>query len=71
MFKNLTRNKVIMVLLVLHAMMIGSSIALGQQRPSPASASSNRSTQSDATSVFRSARDLITDGNWARAQEWR
>src|SRR5262249_7561001 len=29
-----------------------------------------RSTQqSDATTVFRSARDLITDGEWAKAQE--
>ena len=27
------------------------------------------SQQSDATAVFRSARDLITDGEWARAQE--
>src|SRR5688572_17160011 len=69
MLKNLTPNKVIVVSFVLLAMMSGTSIALGQQRPSPASASSNRSTQSDATTVFRSARDLITDGNWAKAQE--
>jgi HEAT repeat protein len=31
-------------------------------------AQSNRSQQSDATTVFRSARDLITDGEWAKAQ---
>ncbi|HEX7772738.1 MAG TPA: hypothetical protein VF435_09990, partial [Pyrinomonadaceae bacterium] len=66
MLKNLTPTKVIIVSLVLLAI---ASIALGQQRPSPASASSNRSTQSDAVTVFRSARDLITDGNWAKAQE--
>jgi Outer membrane lipoprotein/HEAT repeats len=36
------------------------------------SASTNRSTQqggNDATTIFRSARDLVTDGDWARAQE--
>ena len=32
-----------------------ASVAAGQQR--------------DATTVFRSARDLITDGEWAKAQE--
>src|ERR1041384_8629850 len=26
-------------------------------------------TQSDANAMFRSARDLITDGDWAKAQE--
>jgi outer membrane protein assembly factor BamD (BamD/ComL family) len=40
------------------------------QTPSPTSTSnsSRTSAQSDATKVFRSARDLITDGDWARAQ---
>jgi HEAT repeat protein len=33
-----------------------------------ASGSGRSSAQSDATTVFRSARDLITDGDWARAQ---
>jgi HEAT repeat protein len=37
-----------------------ASVAVGQQR---------NAQQSDATTVFRSARDLITDGEWARAQE--
>ena len=55
-----------MILLVL----LCAPMAFGQQRPSSSSASSNRSTQqSDATTVFRSARDLITDGDWAKAQE--
>jgi tetratricopeptide (TPR) repeat protein len=35
-------------------------IAVAQQRSTQ---------QSDATTVFRSARDLITDGDWAKAQE--
>lgn len=35
-------------------------LALAQQRSTQ---------QSDATTVFRSARDLITDGDWAKAQE--
>src|SRR5689334_1944492 len=43
----------VMILLVL----LSSMMAFGQQR------------QSDANTVFRSARDLITDGEWAKAQE--
>ena len=38
--------------------LLAASVAVGQQRQ-----------QSDATTVFRSARDLITDGDWARAQQ--
>lgn len=67
MLKNLTSKTAIAISLVV---LFGVSSALGQQRPSSTSASSNRSAQgSDATTVFRSARDLITDGEWARAQE--
>src|ERR1041384_7363738 len=77
MLKNLTPTTMITtrraactrLLLVSFVLLALASNALGQQRPSPASASSNRSSQSDATTVFRSARDLITDGNWAQAQE--
>src|SRR5215213_2558537 len=39
--------------------LLSAIIAVGQQRPQ----------QSDAATVFRSARDLITDGDWARAQQ--
>src|ERR1043166_6447319 len=46
-----------MILLVLLSVII----AFGQQRAS--------TQPSDATTVFRSARDLITDGEWAKAQE--
>jgi hypothetical protein len=67
MLRNPSPNKVITVLF---ALLATASIAIGQQRPSAASASSNRSTQqTDATTVFRSARDLITDGKWTQAQE--
>src|SRR5215211_1551373 len=67
MLKNLTPNT--LVSFVLLALMSWASIVFGQQRPSSASVSSNRSTQQSEATVFRSARDLITDGNWARAQE--
>ena len=48
--------------------------AMGQQRrsfqgqSSSTASSSRQAAQSDATKVFSSARDLITDGDWARAQ---
>jgi tetratricopeptide (TPR) repeat protein len=32
-------------------------------------AQSNQQSTSEATTIFRSARDLITDGDWAKAQE--
>jgi len=48
------RRCVSMILLIL----LSATIAFGQQRPS-----------SDANAMFRSARDLITDGDWAKAQE--
>jgi HEAT repeat protein len=47
-----------MILLIL----LSAIIAFGQ-RPS------SSSNSSDASTTFRSARDLITDGDWARAQE--
>lgn len=54
-----------------------SATAFGQQRrnfqsqsQSQNQASTNRpAAQTDAATVFRSARDLITDGQWAKAQE--
>jgi hypothetical protein len=54
-----------------------TSIALGQQGSGSGSSSgagagsgTGRSAQqSDAATVFRSARDLITDGEWAKAQD--
>ena len=47
-----------------------SATAMGQQRRSFQSQASGRTaTQSDAATVFRSARDSITDGEWAKAEE--
>jgi TolA-binding protein len=49
-----------------------ASNALAQQRIGSGSGSVPAASQqsgSDATTVFRSARDLITDGEWAKAQE--
>lgn len=70
MLKNLTPTTAITrMLLVSFVLFAIASIAPGQQRPGSASASSNHSAQSDAATVFRSARDSITDGNWALAQE--
>ena len=48
------------IILVLLLVLSSGVMALAQQRSTQ---------QSDATTVFRSARDLITDGDWARAQE--
>ncbi len=65
MLKTLT-SKISLSLVI----MLMASVALGQQRTT--SASSNRTTQqtgNDAITVFRSARDLITDGEWAKAQQ--
>ena len=64
MLKNLTSNTSRLMLIFLTLALIASA-ALGQRPAAPASG--NRAN--DATVVFRSARDLITDGEWAKAQE--
>lgn len=85
MLKNLTSitaTKRVALLFCVFALMAAGSIAAGQQRAgagagngSGAGSGSRRSFQqtsnqrNDATTVFRSARDLITDGNWLKAQE--
>lgn len=62
MFKNLA----FLVALIISI----AGTVFSQQRATSPTASTNRpSQQSDATTVFRSARDSITDGDWARAQE--
>lgn len=77
MLKNLTSNqraiskrRIFFALLIIALM---TNVAVGQQqRSNSPSASANRSSQqiaNDATAVFRSARDLITDGEWAKAQQ--
>ena len=62
MFRNLT----FVVALIISI----TGTVFSQQRATSPTASTNRpSQQSDATTVFRSARDSITDGDWAKAQE--
>jgi len=62
MFRNLT----FVVALIISIAGTGFS----QQRATTPSASTNRANeQGEATTVFRSARDSITDGDWAKAQE--
>lgn len=70
-----TKRVALLILFCLVTLSIGN--ALGQQRTGMGSGSgsgagsSNRSSQqtgNDATTVFRSARDYITDGEWAKAQ---
>ena len=70
MLKNLTSKTAIKISVALVVVLM-AGVALGQQRTSSTAASSRSSqqTSNDATTVFRSARDLITDGEWARAQE--
>ena len=66
------------LLLTLSLVLTLTTTAFGQRRnfqgqaqsqPANQNQSSTRTAQADAASVFRSARDLITDGQWARAQE--
>ena len=60
------------ILLAFFVVALIAIVAVGQQQQaSTPSAPTARSSQTanDAADVFRSARDLITDGNWAEAQE--
>ena len=73
--KNLTSNTVtaakrarFILITLVFTLIAGGVVNAQQARASSQSGSSNRSQQSDATTVFRSARDLITDGEWAKAQ---
>ena len=70
MLKNVTSKYSISLALLIIALI--ANVAVGQQRPSVASASSTRSTQqtaSEATTVFRGARDLIDEAQYVKAQE--
>ena len=67
MAKKLISNSLLATLLFV---VVAGCNALAQQRRNfQSQASTKAATQTDATTVFRSARDLITDGNWAKAQE--
>jgi HEAT repeat protein len=75
--KNLTSNtatavkRAPLILIVFSIVLIACAGAVNaqQRRAFTQSSSTTRNGQSDATTVFRSARDLITDGEWAKAQE--
>ncbi|HET6976702.1 MAG TPA: HEAT repeat domain-containing protein [Pyrinomonadaceae bacterium] len=76
MLNNLTANtatatkRARFVLITLLITLMAWTVNAQQQRASSqtSSASSASRNQGDATTVFRSARDLITDGEWAKAQ---
>ncbi|HSD45684.1 MAG TPA: HEAT repeat domain-containing protein [Pyrinomonadaceae bacterium] len=61
-------KKLIFSLLITLVLVI-SATAPGQQRRSFQSQAASRAPQSDAITVFRSARDSITDGEWSKAEE--
>jgi hypothetical protein len=46
-----------------------ATMAMAQQRGNYQGQATSNRAQSDAAAVFRSARDLITDGDWSRAQQ--
>jgi len=77
MLKNLTSNtatatkraRFILIIFSIALITAAGTVNAQQRRTSFQSSSSSLSGQSDATTVFRSARDLITDGEWAKAQE--
>ena len=54
----------LVILLALAAMPV-----MGQQRRASIARAAQSSSNDSATTVFRSARDLITDGEWAKAQD--
>ncbi len=70
MFKNLTSKTAIKISVSLVVLLI-PSVALGQQRSSSTAAIVRTAQQSgnDAITVFRSARDFITEGEWTKAQD--
>src|ERR1044072_3636431 len=71
MLKNLTSHTAIQansLAISLVLLLLASVVAFSQQRTGSAS-TGRTAAQTDATTVFRSARDRITDGAWAEAQE--
>ena len=75
--KNLTSNtatavkraRFILIIVSIALVTAAGAVNAQQRRAFTQSSSTTRNGQSDATTVFRSARDLITDGEWAKAQE--
>ena len=77
MLKTLTSNtttaanraRFILITFVVAMIAAAGAVNAQQRRTNFQSGTATRSAQSDASTVFRSARDLITDGEWAKAQE--
>src|ERR1044071_4285460 len=73
--KNLTSNTATaaksarFILITFSIVLIVAAGAVHAQQRRAFTQSTTRNGQSDAITVFRSARDLITDGEWAKAQE--
>src|SRR4029079_19618845 len=75
--KNLTSNTAtavkrapfILIIFAIALIAAAGAVSAQQRRAFAQTSSTTRNGQSDATTVFRSARDLITDGEWAKAQE--
>lgn len=57
------------VILLALAASVAWSPVFGQQRRATSNALTTQSSNESATVVFRAARDLITDGDWAKAQD--
>jgi hypothetical protein len=66
MSNQLPRSILIISLIFLAAV---ANPAVGQQRRMTANNLTQQSSNDAATAVFRAARDLITDGEWAKAQD--
>src|ERR1044071_9658444 len=75
MLKNLTLNtatatkRARFILIIFSIVLLAAAGAVNAQQQRRTSFQTTRNGQSDATTVFRSARDLITDGEWAKAQD--
>jgi len=66
MSNQLSRITLILSLAILLTALAASAMAQGRR---PSSNAFAQSSTDSATAVFRAARDLITDGEWARAQD--
>jgi hypothetical protein len=62
-------KKLSSLLTILLVVLVITTTAMAQQRRNFQSQSSANRAQADAAAVFRSARDMITDGEWAKAQQ--
>jgi HEAT repeat protein len=69
MSKKIIFNSLLTLVLAISATAMGQQRRSFQSQAASTQASSRAAAQTDAATVFRSARDSITDGEWARAEE--